>query len=259
MLGKLMKYEFMAMGRVFLPLFGALIVISVVNSILGSFGLETPAGIGIAVSVLLIISIAVITFLLIIQRFWTNLLSNEGYLMMTLPVNTDRIILSKLLTAAILGAASTIVVLLSILIMTITRFDFAEILEMIKYAFGLITFDTPQISTIVIQFLIATVLSMFTNILLFYACMSLSMLSNRYRWLVAVGSYIAIITVLQIVFAVAIATGVVSGTFGRFMLNYPTFGQIQLIIAAVMLLCVVLGVIFYFITRYMLKNRLNLQ
>jgi len=262
MLGKLMKYEFMAMGRVFLPLFGALIVISVINGIFGLFGLDTPASIGIVVSVFLIIGIVVVTFILIIQRFWTNLLSNEGYLMMTLPVNTDRIILSKLFTASILGVASTIVVLCSILIMTATNISFMDIVEGIRYVFRLIPFESSQTVILMIQSLIAVILSMLANILLLYACMSLSMISNRHRWLVAIGAYLVITTALQIIFMIAIAICTATGafdTFEWFLLSFPTFGQVQIFIAGVLLLCLLFSAVFYIITRYMLKNRLNLQ
>jgi len=262
MLRKLMKYEFMAMGRIFLPLFGALIVISIVNGILGSFGLDTPAFIGIVVAILLIVGIVVITFILIIQRFWTNLLSNEGYLMMTLPVSTDLIILSKLFTASVLSVISTIVVLLSILIMTTTGISLADITEGIRFVFGVIPFNLPQMWILIIQIIIALVLSMFTNILLLYVCMSLSMVSDKYRWLVAIGFYIAITTALQIIVTVVIAIGAFSGTFSaieRFLLSFPTFGQINLFALIINLFSAVLCVAFYITTRYMLKNRLNLQ
>jgi len=262
MLRKLMKYEFMAMGRIFLPLFGALLVISLINGILGSFGLDTPAGIGVAVAVLLIVGIVVITFILIIQRFWTNLLSNEGYLMMTLPVSTDRIILSKLFTATVLSVVSTIVVFCSILLMAAISFDISDIGRGIRYVFGILPFESSQTVILMIQAVIALILSLFTNILLLYACMSLSMLSNRYRWLVAIGAYIAITTALQIIVTVAIAIGVAIGAFGafeRFLLSFPTFGQIQLFALAIYLFSLALCAAYYFTTRYMLKNRLNLQ
>ena len=86
MLGKLMKYEFMATGRTFLPLFAALILVSIVNRLLSSLGLNVPSAIGTVVSVILMVGVAVVTLLITLQRFRNNLLSNEGYLMMTLPV-----------------------------------------------------------------------------------------------------------------------------------------------------------------------------
>ena len=262
MLRSLMKYEFMAMGRVFLPLYGALIVISIVNRIIGSFEAEIPSGISIFILVVLMIGIAVITCILMIQRFWTNLLSGEGYLMMTLPVSTARIILSKLFTASVLCVASSIVVAISIFIAFFVNLDFSDIVNAIKYVRGLIPFSSGQVVILLIQFLIACILWLFTNIMLLYASMSLSMISNKHRWLVAVGAFIVLTTALQVIVSVASVIGVSTGVFEqyyRLLLSFPSFGQVQLILLACMILSVGFLAAYYFITRYMLKNRLNLQ
>ena len=267
MLRKLMKYEFMAMGRVFLPLYGALVVLSLINMVLGLLGLETPTAIGVVLAVLLIIGIAVITFLLILQRFWTNLLSSEGYLMMTLPVSTDRIILSKLFVASIWNVASVIVVTLSILLMLSPAiadqgFRIAELMETIRTAFGVIPFSSLQISTLAVEFAIFIVIGMFASVLLYYACMALSMISNKHRWLVAIGAYLVITTALQTIGAVFFSIGIVSGMFGdigHLMLSYTTYGQVQLVVLMMLAVEAVLCAAFYITTRYMLNSKLNLQ
>jgi len=262
MLRKLMKYEFMAMGRIFLPLFGALIIISIVNSILGHFGLDVPERIGIVLSVLLMVGISVVTFIVIIQRFWTNLLSSEGYLMMTLPVSTDKIILSKLFTSSIWEVVSSVVLVIAILFITVGRVDYTEMIEGIRIAFRMIPFSSFQVVSLIMQFLAMLTLGAFSNILILYACMSLGMITTKYRWLVAVAAYIAITTVLQIVAVVASAVGFFTGLFElfeRFLMSFTTFGTIHVIALIVNLIMAAFCVAFYFITRYMLKSRLNLQ
>jgi len=262
MLGKLMKYEFMAMGRVFLPLYGALLILSVVNTVFGSLDLQAPAIIGIVISVLLIVGILVVTFLLIIQRFWNNLLSSEGYLMMTLPVSTDKIIWSKVLVAFVWSAASAVVVTLSILIMTITGISITDIIEQIRNLLGLIPFDSFQIGALLVEALLILALSTISSIMSLYACMSLSMLSNKYRWLVAIGSYIAFMTALQTIGAIFIAVGAAAGmgaAIERFLLSFTLFGTIQLSVLVYFVIESLLCTMYYIITRYMLKNRLNLQ
>ena len=262
MLGKLMKYEFMAMGRVFLPLYGALLILSGANTIFGLLDLQTPAVIGIMISVLLIIGILVVTFLLIIQRFWNNLLSSEGYLMMTLPVSTDKIILSKVIVASIWTMASAIVVTLSILIMTVTGIDYAIIAEEIRGLLVLVPLSSNQISIIFAEVLLFTVLSTVSSTMSLYACMAFSMVANKHRWLVAIGSYIGLMTALQTVAAIFAAIGVSIGLFTdmeRFLRSFTMFGQVQIIILIVFLVEAVLCALYYFITRFMLKNRLNLQ
>jgi hypothetical protein len=260
---RLMKYEFMAMGRVFLPLYGALIIISLVNMTLGLVGLEVPERIGIVISVLLMIGIAVVTLILIIQRFWTNLLSNEGYLMMTLPVSTDKIILSNLIVASVWYVVSTGVVTVAILIMAAPAiFLFPLVMDRYISIPTVSPYEIIQFLTFFAQLFILSALSLFAGTLLLYACMALGMIANKYRWLVAVAAYIVITTILQIIVAIATAVGIVAGIAGAFdglLRNFSAFAQVQLVMLLAILIIAVLCAAFYFITRYMLKNRLNLQ
>jgi len=262
MLRKLMKYEFMAMGRVFLPLFGALIVVSLVNGLLGLTALRVPQGISIAISVLLMISIFVIVYVLTIQRFWTNVLSNEGYLTMTLPVCTDKIILSKLFTAAIWSVASTIVIAVAIIILTGVELDFAVIGDAIRTLFLMAPFSTGETLLFMVQFFVLIIISVFSNILLMYACMSIGILFNKYRALASFGAFVVITTAMQIIGAIFTAIGVSGGLFEaieRWTRGAGTFLNAQLIVLA----CFVIGLLVcaacYSITRYILKNKLNLQ
>jgi len=262
MLRKLMKYEFMAMGRIFLPLYGALLINSIFNSIFGRLELDVPTIVGILLSVLLICGILVVTFLLIIQRFWTNLLSSEGYLMMTLPVRTDYIILSKLFVASIWSVASTIVVTLAIFIMLSAGISFADIIEALKGVIGWIPLEQYQIAIVSVELLVSIVLGTLSGTLLLYACMSLSMLANKYRWLVAIGAYVAWTTAMQTVAVVFISVGAASGLFDaieRFMRSFSTFGTILLSFAAYIVVESLLLSVYYIATRYMLRSRLNLQ
>ncbi|MCL2200400.1 MAG: hypothetical protein FWB75_00410 [Oscillospiraceae bacterium] len=266
MLGKLMKYEFMALGRIFLPLFAALIIMSLVSSLFGYLQLTIPTGLGIFVAVVLIIGIAVISFIITIQRFWTNLLSNEGYLTMTLPASVDSIILSKLFVSAILFIVSGIVVMGSILIMGGAWMGFGSILDMFIRAFENAPFNSYQMVIFLLQSLASVILGSFSFILLMYACMSLSMLVNKNRWLMAFGSYIAITTILQVV-AVLIATIIAAlgfhdrldGVLNSFLMNFSLFGQFQFLSWSVVGVTLVLCVVYYLITRHMLSKRLNLQ
>ena len=96
MFGKYMKYEMKSMGRILLPLYLALVVAATVFSLNMKLTMNrTVAGLlekfAIVTAVLfiaMVIAVFVVTLFLILQRFYRNLLGNEGYLMFTLPVNT---------------------------------------------------------------------------------------------------------------------------------------------------------------------------
>ena len=260
MLGKLMKYEFMATGRIFLPLFAALLVVSAINRLFQSLNLETPSVIGVILSVVLIVGILILTFILTLQRFRNNLMSNEGYLMMTLPVRPDSLILSKLFVASIWTVASTVVVVVSIIIMATSGLDFYMMKIQIRLFFEQIALPAPQIFVYVVEAVVFIALSLFSGILLLYACMSLSMLVNKRRGLFTFGAYIVITTAMQTVFSVLIAIGAAVHIYDLFNItSLSDFGQIQIIILLLLVAEAALCVVFYYVTRYMLKNKLNLQ
>ena len=260
MLRKLMRYEFKATGRVFLPLLAALLILSLVNKLLSYLPVDAPQVIGTVVSVILMVGIMVLTFIITLQRFRNNLLSSEGYLMMTLPVKTDSLILSKMFVAAIWSVASALVVIISIMIMAVSEFNFSDIIEFFRNIGGLIRISPAATVAYTIEAIIGIALSLFAGILLLYACMSLSMLVNKRRGLFTFGAFIVITTAIQVVSTALIAVGAVLGVNG--WLNSSSislFWQIQLVVIILLLLEAAMCAVFYFITRYMLKNRLNLQ
>ena len=126
MLGKLLKYEIKATSRILLPLYLVLFVVAVVNRVLNPFEiLENAQGfnIQILVNVLSVIlyftiafSVMAATFIIMIQRFYKNFLGDEGYLSFTLPVETWKHVLSKLLTSMMWIILSILAVIASIII-----------------------------------------------------------------------------------------------------------------------------------------------
>ena len=260
MLGNLMHYEFKATGRIFLPIYGALLIIALVSRLFINLQFGIPTVIGITVSVIMIIGICVITLLLTLQRFYKNLLGSEGYLMFTLPVSTDSLIWSKLLVASVWFVLSGIVVLLAVLIMSITSNGFRDVVDTIVSVFQYNYIRISQIDFVlyIVELVIAVILALFSNILLLYVCMSLSLFVNKYRGLFAFGVFVVINIISQILsgifVAVASATNLLHAleTINRYQFAHMAF--ISAIIGSL-----VIGAVFYLVTRSMLKNRLNLE
>ena len=100
MLAKLLKYDFKAMFKIFLPLWGVLLVVSGVNRLISGSPLAEGGGMGIFTSllgvmyVLLIMAVMVVTTVIIIARFYQGLLKDEGYLMFTIPVKPWQLLAS---------------------------------------------------------------------------------------------------------------------------------------------------------------------
>ena len=255
MLGKLMKYEFKATGRIFLPMFGALLVVAAVNRLFLALNLTAPKVIGTTISVAMIAAVCVIALVLTLQRFYRNLLKSEGYLMFTLPVSTDALIWSKLFAAVIWTLLSLIVVTISIMIMAMTGEHFRQMFEAMAMFFRQLQ-GTSVLC--VIEAVIIGITAVFSGILLLYVCMALSLFVNKHRVGFAFLMYIAISTLGQIVFAIAASAFNVTKLWRMFE-NLTTMGQMQTAFILTFLCAAIPGVIFYVVTRLMLKNKLNLE
>ena len=121
MLSKLLKYELRASGRILLPVYALLLASAGCCSLFYKLAADHPYRTG-AASVLMgllnvafwifVVATGAITALLMIYRFYKNYMTDEGYLMFTLPVNRHQLIWSKLLSALLYTAASAVAVTL---------------------------------------------------------------------------------------------------------------------------------------------------
>lgn len=125
MLKQLLKYEFKATKSLDFGLYLALALLSVVLGV--SFRQENArvdntnfGRLEVILMVLylsVIFAIAVLCFVSTVQRFYKNLLGREGYLMHTLPVTETQLILSKLITSMVWVLCSGLVGIVCITVM----------------------------------------------------------------------------------------------------------------------------------------------
>ena len=262
MLKKLMKYELMATGRMFLPLYAVLIIIAGFSWLLMKIGMNTPGTIGIIASVILIVGIFVLTLILTIQRFRQNLLSNEGHLMMTLPLKIDYLILCKLFVSSIWVTCSAIVVAFAILLMAGEVLSTRVITRGFFMLEEIISANSPQMYTYIVESVIFIVVSILFSALILYACMALSMLVNKNRGLFTFAAFIVISTAMQSIsafIAVILSELNITDWFENLIQSPNPFWGSQLVFLASVTVELAGCAVFYLITRYMLKNRLNLQ
>ncbi|MDR0839448.1 MAG: hypothetical protein LBN99_07390 [Oscillospiraceae bacterium] len=262
MLGKLLKYEFRSTGRVFLPFYGALVVVAIVTRILnsvkpsGRVGLIAPQLIGIVVTALMLGAVCVIAIILTIQRFNRNLLGDEGYLMFTLPVGTDSLIWSKLIVSVVWFLLSAVFGLFAIAILTpnLTREILKGIGVLFRDLFG--HGAARDFSTVI--YLLSGVLSVVWAVLSVYTAGSLAMLVNRRRGLAAFGFWIGITTVAQII-GTLLLTWATHIDYSAWW-NELSYGTREVLGSlAVCATALVGSAALYIITRVMLKRRLNLE
>ena len=180
MLTKLLKYEYRATAIYFLPIYAAILVVSVMtyglrilreslhdySSALIAQGLFTFS----SIYALLAFGLAVTTFVVIIIRFYKNLLGNEGYLMFTLPVSVEQNILAKLIPAMTWFLGSCVLGVLTILPVLFGGYG-----ESLRFFFGtshLPISETPKFITFLILLAVGVVSGLALTFLFYYFCIA---------------------------------------------------------------------------------------
>ena len=280
MLGKLIKHEFRATGRLMAPLFGALVLLALVvraNDLVFQHVESYSAFLNILNTLLIIayvlalLGVMVFSTVLMIKRFHQNFLTDEGYLMFTLPTSVHSLLWSKLITAALFFIFTFLAEALSVAIVVwrgglaremFTGFaDFFRRLDSYYMANGL---------AFALEMLALLFVSLLVTCLLFYAPMSIGYSFANHKGLLSVVFYFVIQAVLQI-FGVAVLAGAVNDTaFHRLLTDaMDNLGRIDTPVTAMqaahgtMLLALFtelfLGAILYFLTYFMLRKHRNLQ
>ena len=243
MFWNLVRYEFKNVNKWYLALYGAVLALSVLIGAQASSlkSIDTPDQQMIMLVFLglvfggLLITLSISTLILIIRRFKGSVYDRQGYLTLTLPVSEHQIILAKLLGAFIWSLASSLVFILSIyIILVLTGANFLDIFSL-EYLFK---FYMDSFWLSVISFILSTVAS----ILCIYLSISIGQLFNEYRTALAVLAYIVIQTILGFV-----------GLNLRIDIDYNWMISFEI------LKDLILSLVFYLGTYYILKNKVNLQ
>ncbi len=167
MLKKLMKYEFKSTGRAFLPVYGALLASALMTRLMmwgdnisalnNAFLYNLISGLVVVLFVAMLVATFVVTLMVVLQRFSKNLLGEEGYLSMTLPVKPYQHILSKSIVAVFWYFASWIAAVLSFMVLMWNRHIFRDILRAVTFLFTEIQWDWQSVLLIAELFLLAVV------------------------------------------------------------------------------------------------------
>ena len=243
MFWNLVRYEFKNVNKWYLALYGAVLALSVIIGLQASaikmLSSQDQESIMLVFQAFifggLIITMSISTLILIIRRFKGSVYERQGYLTLTLPVSEHQIILAKLLGAFLWSLLSTVVFILSIYIFLVTVDPQIIDAYMIRYFFG---HYLDSIGLSLISYIFSTV----AGILCIYLSISIGQLFNEYRTALAVVAYIVIQTIL-----------------GFITLNLRIDFDYNWMISFEIIKDIILSLIFYLGTYYILKNKVNLQ
>ena len=270
MFGKLMKYEMKSLSKGLIPLYGAILAVALINSIMWSFSSNSPVSPGGTIGGLsqltammlyfgLCVAVAVVTLLVVIQRFFKGLLGREGYLMFTLPVPSWQLICSKLLGATIMTIISGVVRVLSIFILGSFSIEWSSFFESLQRLFAAWNMD---FSLICIELILATIVSIASSILQIYLSMCLGHLSNRHRVAMSFVWYIATSTALSFIsglFLIIIGySPAMTNWITNILLATPIMGTHSMMWFTI-IVSVIESVAFFLGTAWILKHKLNLE
>jgi len=254
MLGKLLKWEFLSTARTILPVYAGAVLLAGLIALLGmpwnvdadSEVLTAASGFLFFFFVLALFAVAFLTFILIIRRFYKSLFKDQGYLSHTLPVSVDTQLWSKLIAAVCWSFASALIIFLSLLLMAARQWaviDFDTVANVLREAFGEIGWF------LALRIIFYVILSTLSGFLMVYASMSIGQLAKRRKILLSVGVYFGMSYALSILMTVIPMAMYFSAPTVDFSLWIDFLGIFTLI------QCV--G--FYFITRSILRYKLNLE
>ena len=265
MLRKLMKHEFRATGRVMGPLFGLLLIAALAARFSVGVLLESSArflnllgGLFTTAFVIAIVGVCVMSLVLMINRFRTNLLGDEGYIMFTLPASVHQQIWSKLIVSAVWFIATGLAVVAAGFILVAQqgfwleiRRGFAEIFRHLTayYAFNGTAFLFELLALIFVGCCVLC--------LEFYAAMAIGHSFANHKVLYSVLSFLGLQFVMQL-----LSGGILVGTnYDLLTVSLPSDGVLAMhsVMLTVIASTAVFGAVYYVITTMFLKKRLNLE
>lgn len=271
MLRKLIKHEFRATSRTMLPMFAAVLALSLLmalvvrfwdsadSKILNVFSVLIAMGYGIALG-----AAFVVVMVLMIQRFRNNLLQDEGYVMFTLPVNTHQLIWSKIIVSCVWFFATMVVVALSgLLVGMLGAFD-AQVLMEIRQAWQeFVRWMTLEYALngvlIVLEGIILAFFSYAAMCLMFYGAMALGYSFDRRKGLLSILFLIGFLFVTQFIGASLLFTVDINEFFTSIEMARGTMAAVHSFFFVNLFAALLQGAIFYILTTQMLKKRLNIE
>ncbi len=266
---KLLKYEWKACARTCLPLYGVAILMAVLgrffmalNPVLKSFMIYRILGVlgGLLYSGVMV-AVFVITLVILVQRFYKNLLGNEGYLMFTLPVTVTQLIWSKTIVAFAMSVISVIASGLSALIMAAGIEAPGEIFKIFSQMFSGTLAQTFHGFIAFLELMLFLILAGLGSIMFIYLCIALGHMAKKHREAMTVVWFFALSTGLQLAFTVLVM--LLADTPLKGLITWVAYFkepvQVQIITLMICAFTAAVSAGFFLGTKYILQNKLNLE
>ncbi len=269
MVKKLYKHEFLAWMRVITVIWIATLAVAGIHRFIQLFETDTiyysiVSGFAIFMYVVALLTCLAAPVIFSIVRFYRNFFTGEGYLTFTLPVTQGNHLWVKISTAVFFSAASVLVCLLSVTVITAGEV-FSEILKAAAYLFR--EFTGEELLHVVGWLLELTVLLLAANLgthLLYDTCICIGQLFRKNRILAAVGVYFGFYAISQILSTVLSVAMVILGETGILdplvvFLERQAEAAIHIFFGVSIVLSALVALVYWLICHSILRKRLNLE
>lgn len=267
MLGKLLKHEFRATGRVMLPLYLILLVVSVFGNVAtrimehsDSRLLNLVGGLTIFAFFIGLMAVSLMSLYLMISRFHKNLLTDEGYLMFTLPVSVHSLIFSKIIVSTVWFIGTAIMDCLAFLALFFRVGYLRNFFQGLDDLFSQLTaYYAINGTAMVLEFLVLGILACAALCLVVYASSALGHSFANHKILLSFVFFFGFSWASQFVTLGGILA--LDGVDFPFYLmdRLSVMGQMHAMFAMLIAAELIYCAIFYFITAITLQKRINLE
>lgn len=277
MLGKLIKYEFKACSRYFLPIYIAILAIFTLNGFtLQNFGNEDNNIFSVIMFVLLISIISIFIFLSLyvtVKRFANSIFGSEGYLTNTLPVKPTEIVFSKAFTMLLYSIISVVVFIIAsflLILPNLSTFSMLRIENVFKEAVSTLAQSDFNITIFTIQMVVSGILSSLFSIFSLYLAVSVAHMKQciNHKYIYGFVTYFAftIVTngVFNLIFKIFTSKSDYVMSIGTYNLNgLQILNQSYHFINNILFISDILTIIVFLITalvvNYLIAEHLNVE
>ena len=290
MLGKLIKHEWKSVYKVGSILLLAMLAVTVIGCVV----LQMPwlkdlfsgeSNLGDVQEVILVFTLFIsfmlyifllvgITYGIMIYlgvHFYKSMYSEQGYLTNTLPVTPHQLLISKTLVSGVWYVLIEVGVILSMVALvfsfiaglgTTEGYSLAEALEMIWTEFALV-FESEFGGTMIhfmVYFVVAMLVSPFAAMLMIFGALTIGQLSKKHKVAMGILAYFGISMVNMIISMIVSMFYSVSLVVSSINDPYAVNDMDMMgIYDASMIIVIVMAVVLYFISHYILSKKLNMD
>ena len=266
MLKKLYRYEYYSLFRSMFPVYIGLLCLALIGRLIylfenDSFAYQITVTLSSTFYFVAIAALFIVGMVIVVTRFYKNLLTGQGYLTFSLPFTPTRHIVCKLLCGATVTVLNFIVVVASLLILSagtnLQKEIFGSLREGWRYAAT--QYSSGRLAGVGLEFLLFALASVFSGILMFYAAIAIG---QQFKSKIgsAVAAYVCLNAINQALSSVMLMVlfGMNSEVIERYF-NDGGLTGLQIYLIFPICLSLALGTAYFFVTRYFLTKKLNLE